>query len=153
MIKRTITLIVPALCSFALLLSIPIACYGHVVSRYGRPQQKGPSIYDINKLFYSYKDNSASYDHANGARYSTPHPRNDAYSRHQDWVWSNSRHAWVLATPGARTPDKPNQRPFGPLGIGAQPQIFETQMPNGKKMLTDYYGYKWKAPRTLGMGP
>ncbi|MDZ4834287.1 MAG: hypothetical protein SGJ27_10970 [Candidatus Melainabacteria bacterium] len=77
--------------------------------------------------------------------------RGYAYTRQRDWVWVPSRNMWLLATPGARTEEKAGMRPFGPLGIGQQPQIFNKRMADGSEMLTDYFGNPYKAPKVLGM--
>jgi len=74
-----------------------------------------------------------------------------AEHRKREWVWVPERNMYLMVTPGARLPERPNQRPFGPLGIGQQPQIYTTRMANGQEMLTDYFGHRYRAPKVLGM--
>ena len=112
--------------------------------------QQARQIADINKEFYGTPSERSYATPPGEAQHRAMRVRTDAYTRHRDWVWVPQRNMWLLNTPGARTEDKPNQRPFGPLGIGQQPQIFKTRLSNGREILTDYFGNKYRAPHVLG---
>ncbi len=112
--------------------------------------QQSRAINDINKEFYGTPIERSYATPPGDAQRRASLARTDAYTRHHDWVWIPQRNMWLLNTPGARTQDRPNQRPFGPLGIGQQPQIFKTRLSNGREILTDYFGNKYRAPHVLG---